>query len=99
MWLHWYGAVRGETAVLTGRPDARARITTARARITTARTVVTGHPVAAAQVDLSEAVRDGDRRCLIAAAEAFDGAGCLCRSARILLPGGGRQARSPAGCA
>ncbi|WP_437090525.1 ATP-binding protein [Streptomyces sp. enrichment culture] len=86
IWLHWYVALRAETAVLAGHPDARARIDAARA-------VVAGNPVATAQVDRAEAILDGDLPRQLAAARAFDAAGCPYQSARtLLLAGGGHTA-------
>ncbi|CAM5257136.1 hypothetical protein SGRIM128S_01222 [Streptomyces griseomycini] len=78
IWLHWYVALRAETAVLAGHPDARARIGAARA-------VVAGNPVATAQVDRAEAILDGDLPRRLAAAKAFDAAGCPYQAARTLL--------------
>ncbi|MBZ9639001.1 LuxR C-terminal-related transcriptional regulator [Streptomyces sp. PSKA30] len=85
IWLHWYVALRAETAVLAGHPDARARIDAARA-------VVTGNPVATAQVDRAQALLEGDLPRLLAAAPAFDAAGCPYQSARTLLLAGGEHA-------
>ncbi|KES06003.1 ATPase [Streptomyces toyocaensis] len=84
IWLHWYVALRAETAVLAGHPDARTRIHAAR-------TVVTGNPVATAQVDRAEALLDGDLQGQLAAAKAFDAAGCPYQSARTLLLAGGEH--------
>ncbi|MEW1685308.1 LuxR C-terminal-related transcriptional regulator [Streptomyces sp. NPDC093594] len=78
IWLHWYLALRAETAALTGHPDARTRITTARA-------VVTGNPVATAQLDRAEALLDGDPDRLAATAQAFARAGCPYQASRTLL--------------
>ena len=69
VWLHGYVALRAETAVLAGHPEARDRIKEAR-------TMVTGNPIATAQVDRAEALHDGDQSRLSAAATAFDAAGC-----------------------
>ncbi|GGL94613.1 hypothetical protein GCM10010129_43150 [Streptomyces fumigatiscleroticus] len=85
IWLHWYVALRAETAVLAGHPDARARIDAAR-------TVVAGNPVATAQVDRAQALLDGDLPGQLAAAAAFDAAGCPYQSARTLLLAGGEHA-------
>ncbi|WP_033321379.1 ATP-binding protein [Streptomyces yerevanensis] len=85
IWHHWYVSLRAETAVLAGHPDARARIDAARA-------VVTGNPVATAQVDRAEALLDGDLPSQLAAAAAFDAAGCPYQSARTLLLAGGDHA-------
>ncbi|TDD71108.1 ATPase [Actinomadura darangshiensis] len=78
VWLHWYVALRAEAAVLTGHPDARDRIAAAR-------DVVAGNPVASAQVDRADALLDGDLSRQLAAAAAFDAAGCRYQSARTLL--------------
>ncbi|TDC54298.1 ATPase [Actinomadura sp. KC345] len=84
VWLHWYTALRAEAAVLAGHPDARGRITAAR-------TLVTGNPVASAQVDRAEAILDGDLPGQLAAAAAFDAAGCRYQSARTLVLAGGEH--------
>ncbi len=85
VWLHWYTALRAETAVLAGRPDARDRIAAARAR-------VAGNPVASAQVDRAEALLDGDLPRLLGTAAAFDAAGCRYQAARTLVLAGGEHA-------
>ncbi|MEV8097862.1 LuxR C-terminal-related transcriptional regulator [Kitasatospora sp. NPDC085879] len=82
VWLHWYTALRAEASALAGHPDARARITAAR-------TTVAGNRVAAAQLDRAEALLDGDRPRLLAAAAAFDTAGCPYQAVRTLLLAGG----------
>ncbi|WP_405855838.1 LuxR C-terminal-related transcriptional regulator [Streptomyces sp. NBC_00090] len=84
IWLHWYVALRAEASVLAGHPDARARIAGAR-------TVITGNPVATAQVDRAEALLDGDLPRLLAAAGAFEAAGCPYQAARTLLLAGGEH--------
>ncbi|OQR64554.1 ATPase [Streptomyces maremycinicus] len=90
VWLHWYVALRAETAVLAGHPGARARIDTARG-------VVAGNPIATAQVDRAEALLDGDLPRQLAAAAALDAAGCPYQSARtLLLAGGGHAAAGTA---
>ncbi|MFG2026946.1 ATP-binding protein [Streptomyces sp. NPDC048825] len=89
IWHHWYVSLRAETAVLAGHPDARARIDAARA-------VVTGNPVATAQLDRAEALLDGDLPRQLAAAAAFDAAGCPYQSARTLLLAGGDHATAGA---
>ncbi|MFF8190524.1 ATP-binding protein [Streptomyces bobili] len=81
IWLHWYVALRAEASVLAGHPDARDRI--AAARIT-----VVGNPVATAQLDRAEGLLDGDVTRQLAAAAAFDAAGCPYQSARTLLLAG-----------
>jgi hypothetical protein len=85
IWHHWYVALRAETAVLAGHPEARARIDAARA-------VATGNPVATAQLDRAEALLDGDLPRQLAAAAAFEAAGCPYQSARTLLLAGGEHA-------
>ncbi|GAA5038966.1 putative ATPase/DNA-binding CsgD family transcriptional regulator [Thermocatellispora tengchongensis] len=85
IWLHWYVALRAEAAVLAGHPDARKRIDAARA-------MVAGNPVASAQVDRAEALLDGDLPRQLAAAAAFDAAGCRYQSARTLVLAGGEHA-------
>ncbi|MBA9005744.1 ATP-binding protein [Thermomonospora cellulosilytica] len=85
IWLHWYVALRAEAAVLAGHPDARDRVDAAR-------TVVAGNPVASAQVDRAEALLDGDPTRLLAAAAAFDAAGCRYQSARTLVLAGDEHA-------
>ncbi|GAB2746264.1 hypothetical protein GCM10027072_48230 [Streptomyces bullii] len=85
IWLHWYVALRAEAAVLAGHPQAPARIAAARA-------VVAGNPVATAQVDRAQALLDGDLPRQLAAAAAFDAAGCPYQSARTLLLAGGEHA-------
>ncbi|GAB3810574.1 hypothetical protein GCM10027605_49140 [Micromonospora zhanjiangensis] len=86
IWLHWYVALRAEAAVLAGSPDARDRLAEAR-------TVVAGNPVADVLVQRAEALLDGDREALLAAAEAFDAVGCRYQSARTLVLAGGGYAR------
>ena len=85
IWLHWYVALRAEAAVLAGDPDARSQLAAARA-------VVAGNPVASAIVRRAEALLDGDRKRLLAAAAAFDAAGCRYQAARTLILAGGEQA-------
>ncbi|MFI9155391.1 ATP-binding protein [Streptomyces sp. NPDC053367] len=85
VWLHWYVALRAETAVLAGHPAARDRIGAARA-------VVAGNPVATAQVDRAEALLDGDVPRLSAAVAAFEAAGSPYQAARTLLLAGGARA-------
>ncbi|TDB81973.1 hypothetical protein [Micromonospora sp. KC721] len=84
VWLHWYVALRAEASVLAGHPDARDRVDAARS-------VVAGNPVATVQLDRAEALLDGDLRRQLAAAAAFDAAGCPYQSARTLLPVGNGQ--------
>jgi predicted ATPase/DNA-binding CsgD family transcriptional regulator len=82
IWLHWYVALRAEAAVLTGHPDASGRLAAAQA-------VVAGNPVAGAQVERAVALLDGDQQRLLAAAAAFDAAGCRYQWARTLVLAGG----------
>ncbi|MER6849942.1 LuxR C-terminal-related transcriptional regulator [Streptomyces flaveolus] len=84
IWLHWYVALRAEAAVLAGHPEARARVEAAR-------TAVAGNPVATAQVDRARALLDGDLPGQLAAAAAFDAAGCPYQSARTLLLAAGEH--------
>ncbi|MFP3992145.1 LuxR C-terminal-related transcriptional regulator [Streptomyces sp. E11-3] len=93
VWLHWYVALRAEASVLAGHPDARKRVDAARS-------VVAGNPVATAQLDRAEALLDGDLTRQLAAAEAFDAAGCRYQSARtLLLAGNGHAADGTAALA
>jgi predicted ATPase/DNA-binding CsgD family transcriptional regulator len=85
VWLHWYVPLRAEAAVLAGSPDAREQLAQAR-------TIVAGNPVAEAMVRRAAAVLDGDQPALLAAAEAFDAAGCRYQSARTLVLAGGDHA-------
>ncbi|GII94128.1 hypothetical protein [Sinosporangium siamense] len=82
VWHHWYVALRAEAAVLAGSPGAPTRLAEARA-------VVVGNPVAGAIVKRAEALLDGDREALLAAADAFGTAGCRYQSARTLVLTGG----------
>jgi hypothetical protein len=81
MWLPWYAALWAEAAVVTGQPDAAARIR--RARMATR-----DNPVAAAIVDRAEALA-GDRAGLAPAAAALAAAGCRYQWARTLVAMGG----------
>jgi predicted ATPase len=86
IWLHWYAGLRAEASVLAGHPEARARVAAAR-------TLVTGNPVATAQLDRAQALLDDDLPGQLAAATAFDAAGCPYQSARtLLLAGNGHTA-------
>ncbi|MFI6630652.1 LuxR C-terminal-related transcriptional regulator [Nonomuraea fuscirosea] len=85
IWLHWYVALRAEAAVLTGSPDARARLAEAG-------NLVEGNPVAAAIVRRAEAVLDNDGEALVATADAFAAVGCPYQSARTLVLAGGDHA-------
>lgn len=89
VWRHWYLALRAEAAALTGAPDARHHLTTAR-------TNVAGNPVADALLDRAEALLDGDREGLLAAAAAFEAAGCRYQWARTLVLTGGDHASTGA---
>ncbi|MFH9861972.1 ATP-binding protein [Streptomyces sp. NPDC017202] len=81
IWLHWYVALRAEASVLAGHPDARDRVAAARG-------TVAGNPVATAQLDRAQALLDGDPARQLAAAAAFEAAGCPYQSARTLLLAG-----------
>ena len=85
IWLHWYVALRAEAAVLAGSP-------TAADRLAEARTTVAGNPVAVAMVERAQALFDGDRERLLAAADALDAAGCPYQAARTLVLAGGDEA-------
>lgn len=74
---------------LTANPDARRRITASR-------TIVAGNPVADALLDRAEALLDGDQDRLLAAAAAFDAAGCRYQWARTLILTGGDHAATGA---
>ncbi|MET9506732.1 LuxR C-terminal-related transcriptional regulator [Streptomyces sp. NPDC006622] len=85
IWLHWYVALRAEASVLAGHPDARDRVAAARG-------AVAGNPVATAQVERAQALLDGDVARQLAAAAAFEAAGCPYQAARTLvLAGPGRR--------
>ncbi len=93
IWLHWYVTLRAEASVLAGHPDARARVDAARK-------LVAGNPVATAQLDRAQALLDGDLTRHLAAAAAFDAAGCRYQSARtLLLAGDGHAAAGAAALA
>ena len=81
MWRPWYAAVWAEAAVVTGHPDAVARIR--RARLATL-----DNPVAAAIVARAAALA-GDRDGLVPAAAALAAAGCRYQWARTLVAIGG----------
>ncbi|MCT2594021.1 LuxR C-terminal-related transcriptional regulator [Streptomyces sp. N2-109] len=85
IWLHWYVTLRAEASVLAGHPDAPERLAATRS-------VVAGNPVATAQLDRAEALLDGDLTRQLAAAAAFDAAGCRYQSARTLLLAGNAHA-------
>lgn len=89
VWLHWYAAMRAEAAVLAGHPDAPGRLAAAR-------TIVAGNPIAGAIVDRAEALLGDDRGRLLAAAAAFDAAGCRYQWARTLSLAGGTEATTGA---
>jgi hypothetical protein len=89
IWLHWYVALRAEAAVLAGHREARDRVAAARA-------TVTGNPVATAQVERAAALLDGDQPRLLAAADAFEAAGCRYQWARTLVLAGGEHAATGA---
>lgn len=75
--------------MLAGHPDARHRIDVAKA-------MTAGNPVASAQVARAEALLDGDLSRLLAAAAAFDAAGCRYQAARTLVLAGGDHAAAGA---
>jgi predicted ATPase len=83
MWQPWYAALWAEAAVLTGHPEATARI--GRARL-----VTRDNPVAAAIVDRAAALA-GDRGALVPAAAALEAAGCRYQWARTLVAIGGTE--------
>jgi len=83
MWRPWYAALWAEAAVVTGHPDAAARIR--RARL-----VTLDNPVAAAIVDRAGALA-GDRGGLAPAAAALAAAGCRYQWARTLVAIGGTE--------
>jgi hypothetical protein len=92
MWRPWYAALWAEAAVVTGHPDAAARIR--RARLAT-----WDNPVAAAIVDRAGALA-GDRAGLAPAAAALAAAGCRYQWARTLVAiGGTERARGEAALA
>ncbi|WP_207916333.1 hypothetical protein [Micromonospora sp. KC723] len=76
VWRHWYLALRAEAAALTVNPEARHWIAAARA-------IVAGNPIAGAHLERAEALLDGDRDRMLAAA-AFRAAGCRYQWARTL---------------
>ncbi|MGW6376749.1 ATP-binding protein [Rhodococcus sp. NPDC055112] len=89
VWLHWYVALRAEAAVLAGNPDAADRLAEAR-------TIVAGNPVAGAIVERAGALLVEDRGRLLAAADAFDAAGCRYQAARTRVLAGGDHAAGAA---
>ncbi|MEJ3744895.1 LuxR C-terminal-related transcriptional regulator [Actinomycetes bacterium KLBMP 9797] len=89
VWRHWYVALRTEAAALIGSADARRRITAAR-------TIVAGNPIAGAQLDRAAALLDGDQDRMLAAAAAFQAAGCRYQWARTLVLIGGEHAATGA---
>jgi predicted ATPase/DNA-binding CsgD family transcriptional regulator len=81
-WRQWYAAVWAEVAVLAELADRRARLERAR--------FIVGHnPIASAIVDRANAIDTGDADRLLAAALAFDVAGCRYQHARTLVFAGG----------
>jgi predicted ATPase/DNA-binding CsgD family transcriptional regulator len=84
LWRPWYAAVWAEAAVLGGDPSAPDRIRQARQ-------ITAGNPIAAAIVDRAEALADGDRDQLLAAASALEPAGCRYQWARTLIFAGGEE--------
>ncbi len=89
VWRHWYVALRAEASVLAGHPDASSRLAAAR-------TIVAGNPVASAIVDRANALFGDDRELLLAAAAAFDAAGCRYQWARTLSFAGGAESTTGA---
>ena len=83
MWRPWYAALWAEAAVLTGHPDAAARIH--RARL-----AAIGNPIAGAIVNRAEALA-GDRDGLVPAAAVLEAAGCRYQWARTLVAIGGAE--------
>jgi hypothetical protein len=81
--------MRAEAAVLARHPDAPGRLAGAR-------TIVAGNPVTGAIVDRAEALLGDDRGRLLAAAAAFDAAGCRYQWARTLSLAGGDEATTGA---
>ena len=89
LWRPWYAALWAEAAVVTGHPDAAARIR--RARLATL-----DNPVASAIVDRAGALA-GNRVDLAPAAAALEAAGCRYQWARTLVAiGGAERARGEA---
>jgi hypothetical protein len=84
LWRPWYAALWTEAAVFAGHPDATDRVRRAR-RITA------DNPIAAAIVDRVAALAAGDRDGVLAAASAFDAAGCRYQWARTLVLAGGED--------
>jgi predicted ATPase len=92
MWQPWYAALWAEAAVVTGHPEAAARIR--RARLLTRE-----NPIATAIVARAEALA-GDRAGLVPAAAALEAAGCRYQWARTLVAiGGTERARGEAALA
>jgi predicted ATPase len=92
LWRPWYAALWAEAAVLSGHPDAAARVRLARRS-------TADNPIADAVVDRA-AAWPGDRDGLTAAAAALDAAGCPYQWARTLVfLGGEHRARGEAALA
>ena len=83
--LHWHVALRAEAAVLAGHRDATHHLAAARP-------IVAGNPVATAILDRAAALADDDHERLVAAAPAFEAAGCPYQRARTLILAGGKTA-------
>jgi hypothetical protein len=83
--LHWHVALRAEAAVLAGHRHATLHLAAARP-------VVAGNPVATAILDRAAALADDDHERLVAAAPAFEAAGCPYQRARTLILAGGKTA-------
>jgi hypothetical protein len=86
MWRPWYAALWAEAAVLSGHPEAVARVCRARP-------MVDGNPIAVAIVDRAAALAGpgGRRAGLTAAAAALEEAGCRYQWARTLVLLGGEH--------
>jgi predicted ATPase/DNA-binding CsgD family transcriptional regulator len=84
LWRPWYAAVWVEAAVLTGHPEAAARITGARS-------FTADNPITTAIVDRAEALARDDRDGVLAAAAALQAAGCRYQWARSLVLAGGAE--------
>ncbi|WP_433363672.1 LuxR C-terminal-related transcriptional regulator [Actinoplanes sp. CA-142083] len=81
---HWHVALRAEAAVLAGHPEAAEHLAAAGG-------IVAGNPIAEAIVDRAAALLADDRERLLAAAIAFEAAGCPYQRARTLLLAGGES--------
>ncbi|MEV4517551.1 LuxR C-terminal-related transcriptional regulator [Dactylosporangium sp. NPDC049525] len=84
LWRTWYVALRAESAVLAGAPDAEVHLVDAGPE-------TVDNPVAAAILARAAAMATGDRDALTAVATAFKRAGCQYQWARTLVFAGGRE--------